>query len=586
MGSWRRFFSSAPSNVSPLSGHAVSGDSGYSTHLSTSNWIGTLPEVYAGPPNRIERYGQYEDMDRDPIVNAGLNVIAEFCTQDNEFSNLPFSINFKEDATDSEKKTLEQTLKKWCYINDFKTKIFHIVRKVLVYGDCIFVRDPETFEWEYVDPKNVDKIVVDELKGKDPESYFIRDLDLNLTAKCLTTQKNSGEYFVPAGLPTGGTANYPGQSTFRQGTSTSRFTKGSHSEEIPGAHVVHLSLNTGLEPFWPFGNSVLEPVFKSYKQKQLLEDSLVTYRIQRAPDRRVFKIFTGDLPPMKAQAAVERIKNELQQRRIPSRTGGGSSIMDASYNPLAPLEDYYLAVNAQGQGSNIEVLPGGGDISTINDVLYFNNLIIRGMGIPSSYLPTGPEDSPAAYNDGKVGQAYIQELRFSNFCKRIQNILITNFDYEFKLFCKKSGIVVESSQFDIVMSEPESFSEYRMIEKDSAHFNNMSAAMGMPFFSKRFAMKRFGGLTEVEILENERMWREENKKSLKGSAKNMNIGAGAENVSLRNVGLPNPGMGEENFDEVINTEEENPEGTEQGPAPTVTTGAGVNPALPAPPEGT
>ena len=71
-----------------------------------------------------------------------------------------------------------------------------MLEKLLVYGDCIFVRDPETFEWEYVDPKNVDKVIVDELKGKDPEAYFIRDLDLNLTSKFLTTQKNTGEAFV------------------------------------------------------------------------------------------------------------------------------------------------------------------------------------------------------------------------------------------------------------------------------------------------------------------------------------------------------------------------------------------------------
>jgi hypothetical protein len=66
----------------------------------------------------------------------------------------------------------------------------------------------------------------------------------------------------------------------------------------------------------------------------------------------------------------------------------------------------------------------------------------------------------------------------------------------------------------------------------------------------------------------------------------MDIGAGAENVSLRNVGLPNPGVDTENFDEIINNEEEQPEGAVQGPAPTVTTGPGVNPAIPAAPQGT
>jgi len=580
MATWRRYFSEAPTNSSPLGGNG--GSNFTSANSPNRNFASFLPEVYSGPPNRIERYGQYEDMDRDPVVNAALNVIAEFCTQDNEHTSLPFSINFKADATDSEKKTIEETLKKWAYINNWKTRTFHIIRKVLLYGDCFFVRDPETFEWEYADPKNVEKIIVDELKGKDPEAYFIRDLDLNLTAKVITTQKNGGDYFVPGGQPTPGTSNYPGQNSYTQPSSTSRFTKGAHTQEVPGEHIVHLSLNTGLEPFWPFGNSVLEPVFKAYKQKQLLEESMVIYRVQRAPERRVFYIDTGTLPSHKAMAYVERVKNEIQQRRIPSRTGGGNQIMDASYNPLSILEDYYFPVNSEGKGSKVELLPGGADIGQMNDILYFNNQLIRGLGVPSSYLPTGPEDSPATYNDGKLGSAFIQELRFSNFCKRIQNILITNFDYEFKLFCKHSGLVVESSQFELVMEEPESFSEYRTIEKDTAHFNILTQALGIPTFSKRFALKRFGGLSEAEILENERMWREENKKTLKGAAKFMDKDAESSNVTLRNVGIPNPSANNESFDDVLNNEEETP--APQNPAEAG--GAAGTLATPAPPAGT
>jgi hypothetical protein len=552
MASWKRFFSNVPSNLSPMSGGGFEGST--SANAPNRNFVSFLPEVYAGPPNRIERYAQYEDMDRDPVINAALNTVAEFCTQENDYTKLPFTIQFtNDDATESEKKALEETLRKWSYLNDFKTRLYYIVRKTLIYGDCFFVRDPETFEWEYVDPKNVEKVVVDELKGKDPEAYFIRDLDLNLTAKVMTTQKIAGQYFVPSGVPTPGNPNYPGQNTWSQPSSTSRFTKASHTEEVPGEHIVHLSLNTGMEPFWPFGNSILEPVFKAYKQKQLLEDAMVIYRVQRAPERRVFYIDVGTLPSHKAMAYVERVKNEIQQRRIPSRTGGGSQIMDASYNPLSILEDYYFPVNDQGKGSKVELLPGGADLGTINDLLYFNNQLIRGLGVPSSYLPTGPDDSPANFNDGKLGVAFIQELRFANFCKRIQTILIENLDYEFKLFCKHTGIVIESSEFQLGLEEPESFSEYRMIEKDTAHFNVMAQAFQMGTFSKRFVMRRFGGLTEAEILENEKLWREENKGKLKGAAKFMD-NAAASNVSLRNVGIPRPSA-EGNLEDMMGGEE-------------------------------
>ena len=554
--SWKRFFSS--SHVVSSGNKDYTSASSGPTQQANSNFISHLPEVYNGAPNRIERYAQFEQMDLDPVVNSALNTIAEFCTQDNEYTKLPFLVKFStNDATDTEKETLEESLKKWCYINDFKTRIFHIFRKTLVYGDCFFVRDPQTFEWIYVDPKNVEKVAVDELKGKEPDSYFIRDLDLNVLAKTLTTAKPQGQFFVPAGLPTPGNPQYPGQNTWSQVSSGSRFSKAQNTSEIPGQHVIHLSLNTGLEPFWPFGNSILEPVFKAHKQKELLEDSMVIYRVQRAPERRVFYIDTGTLPSHKAMAFVERVKNEIQQRRIPSRTGGGSSIMDASYNPLSILEDYYFPQNAEGKGSRVELLPGGSEIGTINDLLYFNNQLARGLGVPSSYLPTGPEDGTAVYNDGKAGASYIQEWRFSKFCGRIQALLIKYFDYEFKLFLKQQGVVIESSQFDLAMEEPESFSEYRTIEKDTAHFNILGQALGIPFFSKRFALKRYGGLSETEILENEKLWREENKNKLKGAAAMLDNDS--SDVSLRNVGISptsSPFPGEEG----LNTGEPGPEG--------------------------
>jgi hypothetical protein len=87
--------------------------------------------------------------------------------------------------------------------------------------------------------------------------------------------------------------------------------------------VVHLSLNEGLDYFWPFGQSILENIFKVYKQKELLEDSVLIYRVQRAPERRIFKIDVGNMPSHMAMQFVERVKNEMHQRRIPTITGGG-----------------------------------------------------------------------------------------------------------------------------------------------------------------------------------------------------------------------------------------------------------------------
>lgn len=530
MATLKRYFGN--SFVSSDNNSSNSGDS-----VGTKRFASFLPEVYAGSPNRVQRYAQYEEMDCDPIVKTSLNTIAEFCTQENDSTGQPFLVKFKDtDCTDEEKETLYQALDKWCYINNFKVRIFDLFRKTIQYGDCVFIRDPETFELIFVDPKNVEKVIVDETQGKQPETYVIKDLDFNIVAKTLTSlTTTSGVYPIPT-ITTAGN-NYP-NATFVGSSQSSRFVNSQTSQPIPAKHIVHFSLNTGMQPFWPFGPSILEPVFKVHKQKQLLEDAMVIYRVQRAPDRRVFYIDTGQLPTQKAMAHVERVKNEIQQRRIPSRSGGSTSVVDASYNPLSILDDYYFPVNSEGRGSKVEILPGGGEIGTINDLLYFNNQLIRGLGVPSSYVPSGPEDGTTAYTDGKSGTSYMQEFRFSVSCRRIQNILMPTFDYEFKLFLQKIGVAIEVSRFTLDMEEPESFSDYRIIEKDTAHFSILNQALGNPVFSKRFALKRFGGLSEAEILENEKLWAEENSNKLKGAAKN--IQTQEEDLTFRNLGYKPP----------------------------------------------
>ena len=127
---------------------------------------------------------------------------------------------------------------------------------------------------------------------------------------------------------------------------------------------------------------VLEAIFKVYKQKELLEDAIIIYRVQRAPERRVFYIDVGNMPTNKAMAFIERVKNEIHQKRIPNKTGGGANIMDAAYNPLSQIEDYFFAQTAEGRGSKVETLPGGQNLGEIDDLKYFNNKLMKGLRIP------------------------------------------------------------------------------------------------------------------------------------------------------------------------------------------------------------
>jgi len=278
---------------------------------------------------------------------------------------------------------------------------------------------------------------------------------------------------------------------------------------LDAKHVVHCSLNEGLDVFWPFGRSILEQIYKVYKQKELLEDAILIYRVSRAPERRIFKIDVGNMPSHLAMQFVERVKNEMHQRRIPTITGGGQNMMDSSYNPLSINEDYFFPQGADGRGSSVDTLQGGSNLGEIDDLKYFNNKMARGLRVPSSYLPTGPDDSDRALSDGKVGTALIQEYRFNQYCERLQALIAQKLDDEFKMFLKWRGFNIDSGLFSIGFNAPQNFASYRQSELDNTRIQAFMQMEPLPYMSKRFLLERFLGLTEEEIKQNEEQWREE-----------------------------------------------------------------------------
>jgi hypothetical protein len=526
---WRKYFKVANTGgqLSPISGQNQFGlpnyprqsGAGYATggtgnDFAFRNYASRLPEVYSGHPNRIERYNQYENMDCDSEVNACLDIIAEFSTQMNDDNETPFDIHFTDKPTDHEVEIIKKQLQQWSKLNKLDQRIFKLFRNTIKYGDQVFVRDPETFEMYWVDMVKVARVIVNESEGKRPEQYIIRDINPNFQNMSVA-QKTTQDYYVSRATGSVGQNNYTapnggGYGGAGGGTGNSRFTQAMNETCIDARHVVHLSLNEGLDYFWPFGQSILENIFKVYKQKELLEDSVLIYRVQRAPERRVFKIDVGNMPSHMAMQFVERVKNEMHQRRIPTITGGGANMMDASYNPLSINEDYFFPFNGEnGRGSSVEPLPGGSNLGEIDDLKYFNNKMARGLRVPSSYLPTGPDDSDRAMNDGRVGTALIQEYRFNQYCMRLQRAIMQKLDDEFKMFLRWRGFNIDAGLFSITFCEPQNFASYRQAELDTSRIQAFTSLEPLPYMSKRFMLKRYLGLSDEEILENEQMWQEE-----------------------------------------------------------------------------
>jgi hypothetical protein len=209
------------------------------------------------------------------------------------------------------------------------------------------------------------------------------------------------------------------------------------------------------------------------------------------------------------------------------------------------MEDYFFPTSAEGRGSKVDTLPGGENLGQIDDLRFFNNKLMRGLRVPSAYLPTGPDDGQQAYTDGRVGTAYIQEFRFSKYVIRLQNLIIANFDLEFKLFLAKRGIRIDSSSFELRFWLPQNFGKYRQMEIDAAQINIFQPMADVKWLSKRFLAKRFLGLTDEEVLENERMWLEENPKAAKNqTASGVEPGLGAVGIRpISDFGAPDNDFG-------------------------------------------
>lgn len=640
---WTKHFREVP-NAQKIKNYLNAGPKASGSRQTEDSW---LPGIYNGPPNRLQRYKQYETMDSgSTVVSQSLDTIAEFCTQKEERSMSYFAFEFFEDASPSEVQILKEKRQTWENLNKFDRRLFKIFRNTLMYGDQVFIRDPETYRWLWVDQYNVDSVIVNDAKGKTPEIYWIKNLDLNLQTANITTPQNRLGFGFPNG--TGMPSSYSGIPT---GTTVMGKGEAAVSTPVDATHVIHLSLSEGLDADWPFGNSILKNVYKQYQQVALLEDAVIIYRLIRAPERRVFYIDVGNLPPNRQMAHLTRTKNEINQRKIPHTGQFGDSIVDGTINPMSMTEDYFFpqcltldteiklldgrtlslkqmieeyeegkelwvySVNpdtheiekgavkwagvtrrdaalvevtldngevirctpdhrfilrdgsekeakdlteddlmtleedvkvsavtvldytedtgcitvestsnshnfalkagifvhnsADGRGSRVDTLGGGETLGQIDDLKWFNDQLKTGFNIPKSYIVSNSDEESGTYNDGRATTALISEFRFSKYCERLQALLNDVFDEEFKLYLKKEGINIDAGMFRITLNTPQNFAKYRQAELDNSLISTFGSIADMDMFSKRFLMKRFLRLTEDEIVENERLKKEE-----------------------------------------------------------------------------
>ena len=435
-----------------------------------------------GSASRMTRYREYDLMDNDIEVSRALDTIAEEMTGNNPKNKEPLLLDILSEDEDNVESvavlTLKVALRKWAQMHNFPGKLFNIARMTCKYGDVFFRKGKKvTDKWQFIHPKNVIAAIVDQNDVTKILAWQIK--------KDIEKPKTGGY-----GLPIGAKQD-------------SRM----ETEIVPANEIVRFTLNDEMSDTHPFGESVLRPVYRSHKQKELLEDAVIIYRVQRAPERRVFYIDVGKMPPQRVKQYLESIKNEIKQKKIPTLNGGQQEV-DSVYNPHSMNEDFFFASRPDGRGSRVETLPGGQGLGELSDLEYFQRKVWRGLKVPVSYM-IEQQEGGQIWNDGKVGIAYIQELRFSLYIERLQGHIEETLDAEFKDFLRKTGIKIDESMYRILLPPPSNFGKYRQLELDSQLLSSYTTPDGISYMSKRYAMKRYLQMTDEEIIINERLKKEE-----------------------------------------------------------------------------
>jgi hypothetical protein len=228
----------------------------------------------------------------------------------------------------------------------------------------------------------------------------------------------------------------------------------------------------------------------------------------------------GGMAGTKGEAYLDRVKNKIKQKQV-VRDGS----VETEYNPASTQEDYFIGVSGEGKGSRVETLPGGENLGRIEDLQYFNRKLALGLRIPPSYMDSSGESDKDTYSDGRVGTAYIAELRYVGFVKRLQKGLAKPLFKHFKEFSKKEGVEIPE-ELEFYIEPPQSFAEYKESELNSVLLNLYASAEGIESMSKRFALEKFMRMNTAEISLNEELKLKEmgyDKKSISSMAEEIKM---------------------------------------------------------------
>ncbi len=239
---------------------------------------------------------------------------------------------------------------------------------------------------------------------------------------------------------------------------------------------------------------------RAYRQLSLIEDSVVIYRLVRAPERLVFKVYTGNMPPPKAESYIKSLMMKYWSKK--TYNGAEGKIANV-YDPQSMLDSYWFPVDAQGHGTDVNPLTTSTNLGEIKDLDYFLTKLYKSLKVPISRFMT-PGDP---FKDGT--EITRDELRFARFIIRIQSQFAIGIKQAFITHLKLKGLWKEyrlkEQSIKIKFNEPTSFMTMRNQQLLSLRFENYNAATQGDAISKSYAQKYYLDMT-AELMTENREW--------------------------------------------------------------------------------
>ena len=403
------------------------------------NPFNSLSSYTMGAQSRVQRYNDFEQMEYTPELASALDIYADEMTTFNSFHKMLSIKSSNEEIAGILNVLFEQIL-------NINYNLFGWARTMCKYGDFYLYLDID------------DKLGVKQVIGLPPKEVQRLEGEDKQNPNYVQYQWNS------AGL------------TFENW------------------QIAHFRI-LGNDKFAPYGTSVLDPVRRIWRQLTLVEDAMMAYRIIRSPERKVFYVDVGNIPPQDVEQFMQRFITSMKRNQVVDPTTGK---VDLRYNPMSVEEDYYIPVRGGTSQTKIDTIQGGKNADAIEDVKYLRDKMFSGLKIPQAYLTSGEGQME---DKGTLAQ---KDIRFARTIGRLQRCVLTELEKVAMIHLYVLGFRGKDLlSFNLKLNNPSKIAELQELEYWKAKFE---AAKQAPdgFFSKRWLATEMLGISEEVYLRNQR----------------------------------------------------------------------------------